>query len=827
MNPEPAGMKRLDNTRILMYSHDTFGLGHLRRSRTIAHALVERFKGVTVLIISGSQIAGAFDFRARVDFVKIPSVIKLYNGDYTSIGEHIDLEDTLEMRRSIIENTAEAFDPHILIVDKEPLGLRGELETTLTRLKAKGTRLVLGLRDVMDSAEQLEREWARRDVLGRMDELFDQIWVYGPRSFWQPLNGLKLPKGLEERIRYTGFLRREVPAAEHHMMHTLPDEYILVTAGGGGDGAGLMRYVLAAREHKKKETFPLVMVLGPFMKGETQEEIHQRAEKLENITVIDFDNEFETILARATAVIGMCGYNTFCEILSFDRPALFMPRTHPREEQLIRAERAQELGWVNVLNGEDGEDPKIMADVLSSLPDRPKPSLSNMEIDLSGLEKVCSLTEKIILEDERPGFSPLTTHGKGGRIAVILKGYPRLSETFIAQEILSLEKAGFDLEIISLRHPTDKKRHPVHHEISAPVNYLPEYLHQEPMRVITAWWKARRMAGYHETRKIWLRDLKRDRSRNRIRRFGQALVLAAELDDDTSWLYGHFIHTPGSVTRYAGLIRKLPFSFSAHAKDIWTSPDWELSEKLGDAKWTVTCTAGGASHLKALSPDDEKVHLVYHGLNLDRFSPGETAPQNRNGDDKGNPVRIVTVGRAVEKKGLDTLLDALARLPNDLHWQWVHIGGGPLLNDLKAQGERLGLSENLHFLGSRSQEEVLETYRRSDFFVLPCRIAADGDRDGLPNVIVEAQSQKLACISTPISGIPELIEDGANGLLVEPNRADLLADAIKALATNPALRSQLGEEGRKRVEEGFNAANEIDLLVRLLSGHGKKPPAKA
>jgi predicted glycosyltransferase/glycosyltransferase involved in cell wall biosynthesis len=815
MNPEPAGMKRLDHARILMYSHDTFGLGHLRRSRAIAHALVERFKGVTVLIISGSQIAGAFDFRARVDFVKIPSVIKLYNGDYTSIGDHIDLEDTLEMRRSIIENTADAFDPDILIVDKEPLGLRGELEPTLIKLKAKGTTLVLGLRDVMDSAENLEREWTRKNVLERIDALFDQVWVYGPKSFWQPLKGLKLPEGLEKRISYTGFLRREVPADEHHMAHSLPEHYILVTAGGGGDGAGLMRNVLAAREHNRRLTFPLVMVLGPFMKGDTQEEIHQRAEKLKNITVIDFDNELETILNRAAAVIGMCGYNTFCEIISFDRPTLFMPRTHPREEQLIRAERAMELGWVNVLSAENAEDAEIMANTLRNLPDRPVPSASNAPIDLSGLENICGLVEKTLhgADTLKPTVKPVRK-----RIAVIVKGYPRLSETFIAQEILSLEKAGFDLEIVSLRHPTDKKRHPVHHEISAKVNYLPEYLHQEPLRVLKAWWKVRKLPGYKKAYQIWRRDLRRDRSQNRIRRFGQAMVLAAELGDDFTWLYGHFIHTPGSVTRYAGTMRALPWSFSAHAKDIWTSPDWELSEKLGDAQWTVTCTAGGADHLKKLSPDAEKVHLVYHGLNLERFSLPEKAMQSRDGSDEDNPLRIVTVGRAVEKKGLDTLLDALAKLPRTLHWRWVHIGGGPLLDDLKAQGERLGLSERLNFLGSRSQQEVLETYRSSDLFVLPCRIAADGDRDGLPNVIVEAQSQKLTCISTPISGIPELIEDGANGLLVEPNRPDLLAGAIEKLAADPALRAQYGEEGRRRVEVGFDAANEIDLLVKLLGG---------
>ncbi len=401
MNTKLAGMKRLENARILMYSHDTFGLGHLRRCRTIAHSLVDRFKGVTVLIISGSQIAGAFDFRARVDFVKIPSVIKLYNGDYTSIGDHIDLEDTLEMRRSIIENTAEAFDPDILIVDKEPLGLRGELESTLISLKQKGTTLVLGLRDVMDSPELLEIEWSKKNVLTRIDENYDEIWVYGPRSFWQPLQGLELPAGLEERIRYMGFLQRDIPSNEHHVPHSLPTKFLLVTAGGGGDGAGLMRKVLAAREYNRRLTFPLVMVLGPFMKGETQEEIHLRAEKLKNITVIDFDNELETIVNKSSGVIGMCGYNTFCEILSFDKPALFMPRTHPRAEQLIRAERASELGWVNILVEDEANNPEIMAKVLRNLPDMPCPSNASADIDLLGLDKISGRVENILEDSSR------------------------------------------------------------------------------------------------------------------------------------------------------------------------------------------------------------------------------------------------------------------------------------------------------------------------------------------------------------------------------------------------------------------------------------------
>jgi glycosyltransferase involved in cell wall biosynthesis len=363
------------------------------------------------------------------------------------------------------------------------------------------------------------------------------------------------------------------------------------------------------------------------------------------------------------------------------------------------------------------------------------------------------------------------------KLAVIVKGYPRLSETFIAQEIRNLERAGIDLRIVSLRKPYDSKRHPIHEEIEASVLYLPEYLHQEKTRVARAWRAARRLPGYGKARAMFLADLKRDRTRNRIRRFGQACVLATEVTD-RDWFYGHFIHTPGSVTRYAATICDLPFSFSAHAKDIWTSPDWELREKLQDARWTVTCTQGGAEHLSALAPEPGKVRLVYHGLDLERFPAPTVASTARDGSAAGDPVRFLSVGRAVEKKGLDTLLDALAQLPSDIHWRWTHIAGGPLLDELRAQAERLGLAERVTFLGKQAQKRVLEEYRASDLFILPCRIAEDGDRDGLPNVIVEAQSQRLAVVSTPISGIPELIEDDVNGALVPPNEPQALAQTL-------------------------------------------------
>ena len=184
---------RRDHRRILIYSHDSFGLGHLRRCRAIAHSLVDADVSVSVLILSGSPIIGSFDFRPRVDFVRIPGVIKLRNGEYVSLNLPIDIEETLAMRSSIIHHTADIFDPDLFIVDKEPLGLRGEVRPTLDLLRARGTPLVLGLRDVMDDPSALESEWERKNAIPALSHYYDEIWVYGLPQICDPLAGLDLP----------------------------------------------------------------------------------------------------------------------------------------------------------------------------------------------------------------------------------------------------------------------------------------------------------------------------------------------------------------------------------------------------------------------------------------------------------------------------------------------------------------------------------------------------------------------------------------------------------------------------------------------------------
>ncbi len=396
--------------------------------------------------------------------------------------------------------------------------------------------------------------------------------------------------------------------------------------------------------------------------------------------------------------------------------------------------------------------------------------------------------------------------------AIVLKGYPRLSETFIAQEILELQRLGLDYTIVSLRHPTDKATHPVHGKITSGVNYLPEYLYQEPMRVLKAWWKARQMPGYGAVFRLWMKDLKRDFAPNRVRRFGQALVMATELDPRFRHIYAHFLHTPSSVARYAALMSGRSWSASAHAKDIWLSPEWEKREKLADAAWAVTCTRYGFEHLDSLAPG--KTRLVYHGLDLSSFAPGGENKMERDG--AGKPVRLLSVGRAVPKKGFDQLLDALARLPEDVSWHWTHIGGGKELTALKSQADGLGLKDRVTWRGAAAQSEVLDAYRASDLFILPSRIAEDGDRDGLPNVLMEAQSQALCCLATDVSAIPELIEDEVTGVLVPPDDVAALTAAVESLIRNPALRMQYGVAGETKVRTRFDHQAAIGTLAALL-----------
>ena len=402
---EGAGVAaRRHHKRVLIYSHDSFGLGHLRRCRAIAHSLVDADPAVSVLILSGSPIIGSFDFRSRVDFVRVPGVIKLRNGEYVSLNLHIDLEETLAMRSSIIRHTADIFDPDLLIVDKEPLGLRGEVGETLDLLQRRGTALILGLRDVMDDPEALESEWERKHAVPALADYYDEIWVYGLPQICDPLAGLAVPRGVRQRMTYTGYLRRNAaePQVTPEILDILKSEFVLVTPGGGGDGEALIDLVLSAYEYDRALPLPALLVFGPFMLPEQRAEFANRASQLPNVRAITFNARLESLMARAAGVVAMGGYNTFCEILSFDKRALIVPRTAPRLEQYIRSRRAAELGLLTMLSEQEGRDPSVMAAALRHLTEQAPPSTVVIPGLLDGMPSVNRRTRKW-LDEGRAG----------------------------------------------------------------------------------------------------------------------------------------------------------------------------------------------------------------------------------------------------------------------------------------------------------------------------------------------------------------------------------------------------------------------------------------
>ncbi len=398
--------QRLEQSRILIYSHDSFGLGHLRRCRSIAHSLVARYKGLSVLILSGSPIIGSFDFKARVDFVRIPGVIKLKDGEYTSLALHIDLEETLAMRESIIYHTAATFKPDIFLVDKEPTGLKGEVTSTLEMLKQQGAINVLGLRDIMDEPSLLKNEWERKEVAPVLEHLYHDIWAYGLKEMGSPIDGLGLSAMIENKISFTGYLGREIPSDRNWIAPTNHDEpFILVTAGGGGDGVDLVDWVIRAYESGGEQPHRAIIVTGPFMPASEQQTFHERCEDLPNVEIITFDSHIELLMKKAIAIVAMGGYNTFCEILTLDKPALIVPRSVPRQEQLIRAERAVSLGLATMLDPASGLDPLQMAAALRDLPQQPRPSLARIPGLLAGHETIAEMVHEYLEPSEQKSIT--------------------------------------------------------------------------------------------------------------------------------------------------------------------------------------------------------------------------------------------------------------------------------------------------------------------------------------------------------------------------------------------------------------------------------------
>ncbi len=381
--------------RVMLYSHDTFGLGHLRRTRALAAANPQADPEASALILTGSPVAGRFAFPPRVDHIRLPGVTKLADGSYASQALGLDIDETTDLRAGLIQAAAERFRPDLLIVDKEPTGFRGELLPTLDRLTAENScKMVLGLRDVLDEPEVLVEEWARKGAVEAAERYYDELWVYGLRSMYDPTAALPFSADLRDRMVFTGYLRRDLlevgPAPE--------EPYILVTPGGGGDGETMVNMVLSAYEADPDLSPRAILVYGPFLSGDTRADFEARVQALNGrVEAVGFESQIETLFAGARGVICMGGYNTFCEVLSFDRPAVIVPRTVPRLEQYIRAQRAEEMGLVGMIDEwRDGLTTEAMIGAIRGLAHRPHPSQAVPPGLLDGLGHVTDRVRALV-----------------------------------------------------------------------------------------------------------------------------------------------------------------------------------------------------------------------------------------------------------------------------------------------------------------------------------------------------------------------------------------------------------------------------------------------
>lgn len=433
-------------------------------------------------------------------------------------------------------------------------------------------------------------------------------------------------------------------------------------------------------------------------------------------------------------------------------------------------------------------------------------------------------------------------------IAYIMNGFPRLSETFIANEIYLLERMGLKLRLFSVKREDEPKVHPVVGAIKAPLRYLPRtgslsgtgllrwlrsnlpvffaaqcaVARRHPLRYLATataaaamCWRYRAAPG--KPRKVFVKE------------FLQAGWIAAEVErlGGVGHLHGHFCHGVATITWFVSRLTGIPFSFTAHAKDIYQAelnPGDLLERKLAAAQFVATCTDANAQVLKARAARTNVVHTIYHGLDTDYFAPQAA-------DETGLPL-VLSVGRFVEKKGFSYLVEACARLRREgLLFGCVIVGEhGSAYDAIRRQIADNGLEDTVGLRSAVTQNELREIYRHARAFALPCQVMEDGDRDGIPNVLAEAMAMGVPVVSTHISGIPELIDDGQHGLLVPSRDADALAAALRRVLTDAELHRRLAQNGRRRICERFDSRRTTlalrDLFVAALAADRLPKPGK-
>lgn len=798
--------------RIALYSHDALGLGHLRRNLALATAFTADERCPDVLLFAGALESTDFARPDGCDLVTLPSLRKDDDGQYAARQLSFDLAEVVALRSTILASALTAFVPDVLIVDKHPLGAFDELLPALQALRANGrTKIVLGLRDILDDPATSIAEWEAAGATEAIDTFFDQIWVYGDPTVYDCVAAYQLPPQVAAKVVYTGYLG-DGRSGDQVVEEVLPDtEFVLGMVGGGQDGGVLAEAFAAmpvpARHHG-------VLVTGPQMAGPDRERVFAAAGGRGDMTVLDSVADGEQWIQAAAAVVTMGGYNTVCEVLASGTPGLVVPRVAPRLEQLVRAERLAAIGALDMLHPDDLSPAALggwAAVAVHRSARRPT------SVDLGGLARLPALvaeltgvTDLAVRRSQRTAMTSSPT-----RIGYVLKMYPRFSETFVVSELAAREDAGDDIDIFSLRPPADGR----FHEALARVRATATYLSHQGRRATDLW----ALLGQSSAALPGLPDAMPDLLAAEMGDAAQALELALLVQErGITHLHSHFASVATTVARLASRLTGVPYSFTAHAKDIFHAEvdSADLRRKLADAQHVVTVSQFNLDHLREqFGPAAERVSLVYNGLDLDTFT--FDSPVRR-------PATICSVGRLVEKKGFDVLIDACAMLAAAGRRVDCEIAGaGPLHAALELQIADRGLTGAVRLTGPMPQSGVRELLRRSAVFAAPCVIGSDGNRDGLPTVLLEAMAMGTPCVGTDVTGIPEVIQHGETGLIVAQHDPVGLAEALGRLLDQETIGVRLAQRARALVEEKFDSRHQARDLQLLLTGADAHPVSLA
>jgi predicted glycosyltransferase len=402
-----------DVPRMLFYSHDSYGLGHLSRTLALAHHLHGRWPAAPQLIVTGSANAEPFHFPETADYLKLPSVVKVGAGRYEARSMPVSFHEVHGLRREVLESTARAFQPDVLVVDNVPAGLKGELVPTLRYLKENGrTRLVLSLRDVVDEGARVVPDWSQEGVYELLDDLYDLVLVYGDPDVHDPVREYGFSPRAQAKTHYVGYIRRDAlgisPGEARAQLELRTSRLVVVTAGGGGDGYDLLRTAIEGIAQRDATVpFDCLVVTGPLMPPEQREALRRSIPTGAAIHFFEFAPHLASYLAAADVVVSMGGYNSVCEILSFRRPAVIVPRVEPRREQLIRAAGLAERGLVRMIHPAELTPARLLDEILGLIEHPPRsaaaPAMDGLATAAQRLEAVLQPLCGTHARGERPG----------------------------------------------------------------------------------------------------------------------------------------------------------------------------------------------------------------------------------------------------------------------------------------------------------------------------------------------------------------------------------------------------------------------------------------